>query len=147
MIQQQTYLDIADNTGAKQIMCIQVLKGSGAASFGKKRLRRAKVGDIIMASVNLAAAKIANVLLGWPIGQTLVVCGVINVAFAAWDGRKDASGDLVEKGSQKAVSSWWYFRAEEPPDYSGYLYAALAMGIALAFQFTLIGKLKKGQSA
>lgn len=71
----------------------------------------------------------------------------INIAFAVWDGRKDAAGDLVEKGSQKAVSSWWYFRAEAPPDYSGYFYAALAMGIALAFQFVLIRKLKKGQSA
>lgn len=71
----------------------------------------------------------------------------INVAFAVWDGRKDAAGDLVEKGSQKAVSSWWYFRAEAPPDYSGYLYAVLAMGLALAFQFVLIRKLKKGQSS
>ncbi len=71
----------------------------------------------------------------------------INIAFAVWDGRKDAAGDLVEKGSQKAVSSWWYFRADAPPDYSSYLYAALAMGIALAFQFVLIRKLKKGQSA
>jgi DMSO reductase family type II enzyme heme b subunit len=71
----------------------------------------------------------------------------INIAFAVWDGRKDGAGDLVEKGSQKAVSSWWYFRAEAPPDYSGYLYAALAMGLALAFQFVLIRKLKKGQSA
>jgi Na+/proline symporter len=41
---------------------------------------------VIMASVNLAAAKIANVLLGWPMGQTLVVCGVINVGFAATSG-------------------------------------------------------------
>jgi len=41
---------------------------------------------VIMATVNLAAAKIANVLLGWPIGQTLVVCSVINVAFAATSG-------------------------------------------------------------
>ena len=40
----------------------------------------------IMAAVNLAAAKIANVLLGWPIGQTLIVCGVINVVFAATSG-------------------------------------------------------------
>ncbi len=71
----------------------------------------------------------------------------INVAFAVWDGRKDGAGDLVEKGSQKAVSSWWYFRAEAPPDYSGYMYAALAVGLALGFQFVLIRKLKKGQSA
>jgi DMSO reductase family type II enzyme heme b subunit len=71
----------------------------------------------------------------------------INIAFAVWDGRKDGAGDLVEKGSQKAVSSWWYFRAEAPPDYSGYIYAALATGLALAFQFVLIRKLRKGQSA
>ncbi len=71
----------------------------------------------------------------------------INVAFAVWDGRKTASGELQEKGSQKAVTSWWYFRAEAPPDYSGYLYAALAVGLALGFQFILIRKLKKGQSA
>jgi len=71
----------------------------------------------------------------------------INVAFAVWDGRKDASGDLVEKGSQMAVSSWWYFRAEPPPDYSPYLYAVLAVGLAVGFQFVLIRKLKKGQEA
>ena len=41
---------------------------------------------VIMATVNLAAAKIANVLLGWPMGQTLLVCAVINVAFAATSG-------------------------------------------------------------
>ena len=40
----------------------------------------------IMATVNLAAAKIANVVLGWPIGQTLLICAVINVAFAATSG-------------------------------------------------------------
>ena len=73
--------------------------------------------------------------------------GFINIAFAVWDGKKDASGELKEKGSQKAVSSWWYFRAEAPPDYSGYYYAALAVGLALGFQFVLIRKLKKGHSA
>ena len=41
---------------------------------------------IIMAAVTLAAVKIANVLLGWPMTQTLVVCGVINVLFAATSG-------------------------------------------------------------
>lgn len=71
----------------------------------------------------------------------------INIAFAVWDGKKDASGELREKGSQKAVTSWWYFRAEAPPDYSGYLYAALAVGLTLGFQFVLIRKLKKGKSA
>ena len=38
---------------------------------------------VIMATVNLAAAKIANVLLGWPMWQTLFVCAIINVAFAS----------------------------------------------------------------
>lgn len=38
---------------------------------------------MIMATVNLAAAKIANVLLGWPMWQTLAICAVINVSFAS----------------------------------------------------------------
>jgi SSS family solute:Na+ symporter len=41
---------------------------------------------VIMASVNLAVVKIANVVLGWPRGQTLVVCAVLDVAFAATSG-------------------------------------------------------------
>jgi len=41
---------------------------------------------VIMASVNLAAAKIANVMLGWPMWQTLVICAVLNIAFAATSG-------------------------------------------------------------
>ena len=47
MIQQQTYLKVADNTGAKEIMCIRVLGGT------KKRY--AHVGDVIVASVKKAA--------------------------------------------------------------------------------------------
>ena len=41
---------------------------------------------VIMASVNLAAVKIANVLLGWPMTQTLIVCAVLNATFAATAG-------------------------------------------------------------
>lgn len=41
---------------------------------------------VIMASVNLAAAKIANVMLGWPMWQTLVICAGLNIAFAATAG-------------------------------------------------------------
>lgn len=41
---------------------------------------------IILASVNLAAAKIANVLLGWSLMQTLVIGGVVTVAIAAMSG-------------------------------------------------------------
>ena len=47
MIQAQTRLKVADNTGAKQIMCIKVLGGS--------KRRTASVGDIIVASVKAAA--------------------------------------------------------------------------------------------
>lgn len=53
MITQYTWLDVADNTGAKQVMCVQVLKG-GAAGHGKRRLRVGNVGDIFIASVKQA---------------------------------------------------------------------------------------------
>jgi large subunit ribosomal protein L14 len=46
MIQEYTYLDVADNTGAKECMCIKVLGGS--------RRRYAAVGDVIIASVKKA---------------------------------------------------------------------------------------------
>ena len=69
-----------------------------------------------------------------------------NIAFAVWDGQKLESGELKEKGSQKAVSSWWYFRAEPPADYSGYFYAGVAVALAVGFQFVIIRKLKKGSS-
>ena len=49
MIQQQTYLDIADNTGAKQAMCIKVLRGS--SSRGKFKRKAAHVGDVLTATV------------------------------------------------------------------------------------------------
>src|SRR5258708_36994699 len=46
MIQMYTFLDVADNTGAKECMCIKVLGGS--------RRRYASLGDIIVASVKKA---------------------------------------------------------------------------------------------
>ena len=46
MIQQQTYLQVADNTGAKEIMCIRVLGGTGR--------RYANIGDVIVAAVKKA---------------------------------------------------------------------------------------------
>ncbi len=52
MIQQQTYVDIADNSGAKQAMCIKVLKGS--SSKGKFKRRVAGVGDVIICAVKKA---------------------------------------------------------------------------------------------
>ncbi|HSE37964.1 MAG TPA: sodium:solute symporter family protein [Blastocatellia bacterium] len=41
---------------------------------------------VIMATVNLAASKIASVVLGWPMTRTLVICAVLNIAFAATSG-------------------------------------------------------------
>src|SRR5574341_257916 len=46
MIQQQTMLDVADNSGAKKVMCIKVLGGS--------KRRYASVGDVIVVSVKEA---------------------------------------------------------------------------------------------
>ena len=51
MIQQQTYLQVADNTGAKEIMCIRVLGGSGR--------KYANIGDVIVASVKKATPNVA----------------------------------------------------------------------------------------
>lgn len=47
MIQQETRLKIADNSGAKEILCIRVLGGT--------RRRYARVGDIIVATVKTAS--------------------------------------------------------------------------------------------
>lgn len=47
MIQMQTRLKVADNSGAKELMCIRVLGGS--------RKRYANIGDVIVASVKKAA--------------------------------------------------------------------------------------------
>jgi large subunit ribosomal protein L14 len=49
MIQQQTVVDIADNTGAKRAMCIRVLGGS--TSSGRFKRRTAGIGDIIICAV------------------------------------------------------------------------------------------------
>lgn len=46
MIQAQTYLDVADNSGAKKVMCIKVLGGS--------KRKYASIGDIIVVSVKEA---------------------------------------------------------------------------------------------
>lgn len=46
MIQMQTYLKVADNSGAKELMCIRVLGGT--------RRRYANIGDIVVCSVKKA---------------------------------------------------------------------------------------------
>lgn len=49
MIQQETNLEVADNTGAKKVRCVKVLKGS--------RRRYAGIGDVIICSVKDADSK------------------------------------------------------------------------------------------
>lgn len=62
MIQQETRLAVADNTGAKEVMCIKVLGGS--------RRRFAGIGDIIVCSVK-------SVIPGSDIKKKAIVRGVI----------------------------------------------------------------------
>lgn len=53
MIQMQTMVDVADNTGAKVAQVFNVYKGS-SAGVGKRRIRNAKIGDIVMVAVKKA---------------------------------------------------------------------------------------------
>ena len=62
MIQMQTRLSVADNTGAKEVMCIKVLGGS--------RRRVAGLGDVIICSIK-------NVLPSSEVKKKQVVRGVI----------------------------------------------------------------------
>jgi large subunit ribosomal protein L14 len=52
MIQQETYVDVADNTGAKTAMVIRVLKGSTAT--GRYTRKTACIGDVVVASIKKA---------------------------------------------------------------------------------------------
>jgi large subunit ribosomal protein L14 len=63
MIQPQTRLRVADNTGAREIMCIRVLGGS--------RKRYGRVGDIIVASVKVATPN-SNIRKGEVIRAVIV---------------------------------------------------------------------------
>ena len=62
MIQQETRLGVADNTGAKEVMCVKVLGGS--------RRRSAGIGDVIICSVK-------SVIAGSDIKKKAVVRAVI----------------------------------------------------------------------
>ena len=75
MIQMQSRLAVADNTGAKEVMCIKVLGGS--------RRRFAQVGDVIVCSVK-------SVIPGSEVKKKSVVRGVI-VRVRAPTRRKDGS--------------------------------------------------------
>ncbi len=91
MIQIYSRLKVADNTGARQIMCIQVLGGSGR--------RYARVGDIIMASVKLAAP-------GGSVKKGEVVRAVV-VRVAKTYGRADGSHIRFDDNAAVILADQW----------------------------------------
>src|SRR5579859_4599810 len=66
------------------------LRYSGKAASFVRGFRAIYLGlffnCVIMATVNLAAAKIANVVLGWPMHRTLLICETITIFFASVSG-------------------------------------------------------------
>jgi large subunit ribosomal protein L14 len=82
MIQPQTYLTVADNTGARQLMCIRVL-GSGTAN----------IGDIIIAVVKEA-------LPNMPVKKSDVVRAVV---VRTRNGVQRSNGSLIRFDENAAV--------------------------------------------
>jgi large subunit ribosomal protein L14 len=72
MIQLQTILDVADNSGAKRMMCIHVHKGS-TSGFGKRTLKTAGLGDIITCAVRKALPS-GDVAVGQVVRAVVVRC-------------------------------------------------------------------------
>ena len=88
MIQQQSRLNVGDNTGAKEIMCIRVLGGSFR--------RYANIGDIIVASVKTAT----------PGGQVKKGDVVKAVIVRSAKGLRREDGTLVETASSVKTLNW-----------------------------------------
>ena len=75
---------------------------------------------VIMATVNLAAAKIANMLLGWPMWQTLLICAVLNVGFATVSGLWGVLvADLIQFGIAMTGSFAAAYFALQRPEVGG----------------------------
>ena len=91
MIQQYSRLKVADNTGARQIMCIQVLGGS--------RRRYARVGDLIMATVKQAVP-------GGSVKKGEVVRAVV-VRVAKTYGRPDGSHIRFDENAAVILADQW----------------------------------------
>jgi len=71
---------------------------------------------VIMATVNLAAVKIANIVLGWPMARTLAVCAVMTIFFASVSGLwgvlvTDSLQFVITMTSAFAVA---YFAVQQP---------------------------------
>ena len=85
MLQQQSYMKVADNTGAKELMCIRVLGGTGR--------RYAGIGDVVVATVKKAA----------PNGQVKKGEVVRAVVVRTVKGVKRADGSYVKFDENAAV--------------------------------------------
>src|ERR1044071_1691419 len=81
------------------------IRYSGRAARALRGFRAVYLGlffnCVIMATVNLAAAKIGNVVLGWPMERTLIVCAVMTIFFASVSG---LWGVLVTDSIQFAIT-------------------------------------------
>src|SRR5215211_3966455 len=105
------------------------LRYSGRAATFLRGFRAVYLGlffnCIIMATVNLAAAKIAAVLLGWPMGKTLLVCAGLNIAFAATSGLWGVLvTDFIQFGiamTGSFAAAWFALRQPEVGGLSGLL--------------------------
>ena len=85
MIQQQSLMKVADNTGAKELMCIRVLGGTGR--------RYANIGDIVVCSVKKA-------IPGGVVKKGDVVKAVIVISAK---GMKRADGSYIKFDENAAV--------------------------------------------
>src|SRR5262244_2280439 len=96
------------------------LRYSGRAASVVRGFRAVYLGlffnCIIMATVNLAAAKIGNIVLGWPMGKTLLLCSVVTIFFASVSG---LWGVLVTDSIQFSITmtgtfAMAYFAVKQP---------------------------------
>ena len=85
MIQMQSYMKVADNTGAKELMCIRVLGGT--------RRRYANIGDVVVCAVKKAA----------PNGQVKKGDVVKAVVVRTRKGLRRADGSMIKFDDNAAV--------------------------------------------
>ncbi|MCQ2431048.1 MAG: 50S ribosomal protein L14 [Clostridia bacterium] len=85
MLQQQSLMNVADNTGAKEMMCIRVLGGTGR--------RYANIGDVVVCAVKKAA----------PNGQVKKGEVVKAVVVRSVKGLKRADGSYIKFDENAAV--------------------------------------------
>ena len=85
MIQQQSLITVADNTGAKELMCIRVLGGTGR--------RYANIGDVVVCAVKKAA----------PNGQVKKGDVVKAVVVRTRKGLRRADGSMIKFDDNAAV--------------------------------------------